>query len=78
MEYRWPTPVGMCRIRRRSDGRWTLLFGEDAIGSFHSAQAAADDVHAHATGYHAWDRLSGSARLAWSAPEDVREWQRAP
>lgn len=73
MEYRWRSPVGVWRIRHRADGRWTLLIEQEPLGSYATANMAADDVHQHATGHYPWDNLMLGPH-AYSAPEDVSGW----
>jgi hypothetical protein len=62
------TPVGMFWIKPRDDGRYVLGIGDDALGSYHSPMAAADDVASHVTGYYEWD-CRGDMH-----PVDLSEW----
>lgn len=62
--------VGVFSIRARSDGRFTLELNGDALGSYHSPRAAADDVYSHHTGARVWDR-----RRDLEGPTDISEWE---
>jgi len=57
-------------IKRREDGRFLLGIDEEALGSYHRPEAAADDVYNCATGHYAWD-----AQLTVTEPTDLSEWQ---
>lgn len=65
------TKAGQFWIKGDGRGRFTLGVDDDALGSYYHPNAAADDVHLHATGHYAWDRISD-----YSAPEDLSGWQR--
>ncbi len=53
-------------------GKFLLGINNDALGSYHSAVAAADDVYTHVTGHFPWDILDGIE----DGPTDIYEWER--
>jgi hypothetical protein len=68
--WRYQTPVGTFWIRPR--GRvFVLGIGDEDLGSYHSPQAAADDVFTRVTGYDPWD---SSDVLDGEEPTDLSEW----
>jgi hypothetical protein len=71
--YYFRSAVGIFWIRPRpgNAGRFILGIGEDALGSYASPRAAADDVYTGATGFYAWD-----SRNDPRAPRDLSEWER--
>ena len=66
------SPVGTFWIKPRSDGRHILGIGDEALGSYHSPAAAADDVARHVTGHYPWDSLDGTTE----GPTDIHAWGR--
>ena len=70
MYWTYRSNVGTFWIKPDGRGRFTLGLNSDALGSYHSAYAAADDVYMCATGYFEWDR-----KLSVMEPTDLGEWQ---
>jgi hypothetical protein len=62
--------LGTLWIRPESNGRFTLGIDDVAIGSYHKAWAAADDVYLKATGYIDWSQLKNE-----QLPRDLSEWE---
>ncbi len=75
MKYTYRTRVGTFCIRPQpnSPGRWWLCIGDDALGSYHSPEAAADDVYTQSTGHFEWDSLPPV-----EDPTDLSEWTPIP
>ena len=71
MHYVYRSRFGTFRIAPRTDGRWLLAVDDEALGTYKSAAAAADDVYLCASGHYPWD-----AQLSVNAPCDLSEWQR--
>ena len=65
------SPIGAIRIFMVSSGRYALEIAGIVYGSYHSPEAAADDVYMHATGCAEWDMLSGKVP---GEPTDLSEW----
>jgi len=59
-------------LKRAHDGRYHLGIDNEALGSYATHDAAADDVYQHVTGYFEWDELSD-----YSGPTDIHEWDHA-
>jgi hypothetical protein len=73
MVYYYRSRVGTFWIRPQSSnpGRVQLGVGDEILGSYHSPQAAADDVYTQHTGFDAWDSLPSVTE-----PTDLSEWQK--
>jgi len=65
------SPVGTFWIRQNQSGHFTLGIGDEALGNYSSAIAAADDVFTKSTGHYDWDRLQSP-----DGPTDIHEWER--
>jgi hypothetical protein len=75
-EYYWRSPVGMFWIRPQPGhpGRYSLGNAiEGALGSYRSAEAAADDFAGGHTGWKDWDLIF---RYVRNVPRDLTEWHR--
>ncbi len=73
MAFLFRSPVGVFVIREKA-GRWQLWIDDGLLGSYHSPEAAADDVRAHVTGWPEWDERRASPH----DPADLSEWERRP
>jgi hypothetical protein len=73
MRYIYRSRVGVFYIMPDGEGRWWLGVDGERLGSFHSPQAAADDMSGQHTGYHPWDSLPKI-----SEPTDLSEWEKLP
>jgi hypothetical protein len=74
MRYFYKSRVGVFEISPQVSvpGRYALLLKGEFLGSYHSPQAAADDVYTQHTGDHDWDSLSSVTE-----PSDLTEWEHA-
>jgi hypothetical protein len=69
--FHYVSPVGVLWIKPQpGTDRVALGIDEEPLGSYHTPQAAADDVYTQHTGSHAWDSLT-NVRL----PRDLSEWE---
>lgn len=72
--YHKHTAVGTFWIRPHDFGRWGLFIEKDGetelLGSYHSPEAAADDVYTQHTGWDTWD-----IPIRHDAPVDLGEWE---
>ncbi len=67
------TKIGTLWIRQRDDGRFNLGINDKALGSYHEAWAAADDVYCKATGWIDWSQVKDERM-----PRDLSEWEFTP
>ena len=65
----YQSPIGTMRIRSEKE-RYILWIGDTRIGSYSTAEKAADDVTLFATGYDGWDNLHSSV----TPPSGIEEW----
>lgn len=65
------SPIGIMKIQFCENQRYTLEINEEIYGSYHSSQAAADDVYNHVTGCYEWDSLDGTIS---DVPSGINEW----
>lgn len=70
------TPVGTFWIAPQRDrpGFLELGIGTAALGWYHSAEAAAEDVATRTTGCRQWD----ASRRRATDPRDLMDWVRLP
>ena len=73
-EYSYPTSECTVILMPEAGGRYKVLFEGENLGSYHSAEAAADDV----AGGHIFMPSSGVDLGQLSIPSDLNEWQRRP
>ena len=68
----WRYQAAGCKliIAPKPDGKFDLIINDDVVGSYTSAQAAAEDVFTCTTGSDEWDRQG-----AVDQPTDIHEWQ---
>jgi len=73
--FHYRTRVGTFWIAQQPGGRGRFLLGigDEALGSYHSPAAAADDVYCQATGCYEWDALGPV-----TSPTDLSEWRKGP
>ncbi|NJK58869.1 MAG: hypothetical protein HC939_24290 [Pleurocapsa sp. SU_5_0] len=69
MSWSYKIKSGTFWISPQSNGRYLLSINNQALGSYHSPQSAADDVYQCATGYDAWDNKGSCLE-----PTDLSEW----
>lgn len=70
--YRYQTRAGTVSLVPDSDGRYRVIFHDEVLGSYHSAQAAADDV----SGGHTFSASDGTDFAELDIPCDIGEWDR--
>lgn len=71
-EYR--TRKGTCRIIRRPDGSFEVMYGDEGLGSYHSPQQALDDL----VGGHTFSPSSGIDTSTMGLPDELSEWTIIP
>ena len=59
--YTYETPVGTFTIWPIAKKTYGLSLDEYLLGSYLSADKAADDVYRHKSGWKEWDNLKGSS-----------------
>jgi hypothetical protein len=64
------TKLGTLRIEKLPNSRYGLYLEDELLGSYHSAEAAAEVVSSCSTGHDGWDS-SGPV----VAPKDLTDWQ---
>lgn len=67
----YKSPVGLMKIYKNSNGKFSLQINETVYGFYNSAVAAADDVYMFVTGCYQWDCLDGTL----DPPTDIYEWE---
>ena len=74
--YHYKTRVGTFWIAPQPNvpGRFWLGVDDEALGSYHSAEAAADDVYSQSTGYYEWDAIEEPV----TSPCDLSDWIKGP
>ena len=74
-QYHYRSSVGTLWIRQQhgSTGRWVLGVDETPLGTYQSAEAAADDVRGQHTGWPDWDSNDTIV-----APRELSEWADGP
>lgn len=65
------SPIGRFTIKQLSNGRYGLFYSDELYGSWHSPQAAADEIYTHTTGCNRWDTLDGQID---DVPTYISEW----
>lgn len=71
--YFFRTKVGVFSIVRRNE-RWRVMFQDDILGSYISAQHAADDL----AGGHTFTPSNGVDTSELGIPDEIEEWERWP
>ncbi len=64
------TKFGTLRIEKLPNSRYGLYLEDELLGSYHSAEAAAEIVYSCTTGHDGWD---GGGPVV--APKDLTDWQ---
>lgn len=70
--YQYHTNQGTVGILPEPEGRWKVLFDEENLGSYHSPEAAADDV----SGGHTFSPSNGVDLGELGIPGDLGEWNK--
>jgi hypothetical protein len=70
--YQYTTPAGTVSLIPESGGRYKVMFGDENLGSYHSPEAAADDV----SGGHLFSPSDGTDLGELGIPNDLHEWEK--
>ena len=70
--YQCHTSAGTVGLIPEPNGRYKVMFGNENLGSCHSAEAAADDV----SGGHTFALSDGTHLGALDIPSDLADWGR--
>ncbi|MGJ8586441.1 MAG: hypothetical protein ACSHXD_20315 [Marinosulfonomonas sp.] len=68
--YQYYTSSGTVGILPEPKGRWKVMFDEENLGSYHTPEAAADDV----SGGHTFSPSNGVDLGELGIPEDLSDW----
>jgi hypothetical protein len=71
--YKYETVHGTVSLVPQENSRYHVIFQEENLGSYHSAEAAADDV----SGGHTFSPSSGLDLGNLGIPADISEWSKA-
>jgi len=70
--YQYHTRVGTVSLVPESGGRYKVMFDDENLGSYHSPEAAADDV----SGGHTFSPCDGTDLGDLNIPGDLGEWEK--
>lgn len=70
--YQFYTPHGVVGLIPEANGRYKVMFDEENLGSYHSPEAAADDV----SGGHTFSPANGVDLGELGIPDDLGEWEK--
>lgn len=70
VRYYWKTRAGLVELKPSDSGRYEVLFRGENLGSYHSPEAAADDV----AGGHTFMPSDGTDLGTLGIPHDLSEW----
>ncbi len=70
--YSWKTRIGTFYIVRDASGRFHPMFDDETLGSYKTANQAAEDL----AGGHTFSISSGIDTATLGIPDSVSEWQR--
>ena len=71
MEWFFRSRVGTWRIRAHG-GRFVAMWEDESLGSYHTPEAALDDL----VGGHTWSPSSGADSSKAGLPDALSEWAR--
>lgn len=71
--YFYPTRWGKFAITLQPNGRWLVKLDDDNLGSYHSPQAALDDL----LGDHCWANSKGLDTSEVGLPDNLLDWHQA-
>lgn len=74
VRYDWKTREGLVESRPSDSGRYEVFFRGENLGSYHSPEAAADDV----AGGHTFMPSDGTDLGMLGISHDLSEWERIP
>ena len=70
--YQFHTRAGTVSLIPEAGGRYKVMFDDENLGSYHSPEAAADDV----SGGHTFTPADGTDFGELDIPEDIGEWEK--
>lgn len=70
--YQYYTHVGTMSLIPEAGGRYKVMFGDENLGSYHSPEAAADDV----SGGHTFSPSDGTDLGELDIPDDLGGWEK--
>ncbi len=70
--YQYRTRAGTVNLVPEAGGRYKVVFGDEDLGSYHSPEAAADDV----SGGHTFSPSDGTDLGELEIPGDLGEWEK--
>lgn len=70
--YQFHTTHGTVGLIPEADGRYKVMFGDENLGSYHSAEAAAEDV----SGGHTFSPSNGVDLGDLGVPDDLGDWDK--
>lgn len=68
--YYWSTRVGRFYIAQSSDGRFHPVYDDESLGSYATAQQAAEDL----AGGHTFSIASGIDTADLGIPDEIPDW----
>ena len=69
--YTYSSNIGTFEIKQIERDRYELWIENELIGSYESAEFAAEDVSSFNTGYNEWDKFHNDIQ---DFPSNIREW----
>ena len=69
--YTYNANIGTFEIKQIGHERYELWIGEELLGSYESAEFAANDVAAFNTGYSEWDKFENELQ---NFPSGLSQW----
>lgn len=70
--YKFMTSKGVISLIPEHSGRYKVMFGVENLGSYHSAQAAAQDT----SGGHTFSSSCGTDFSTLGIPDDINDWEK--
>lgn len=70
--YQYFTGKETIKLMPEASGRYAVMYGNENLGSYHSAKAAADDV----SGGHTFAPSDGTDLADLGIPGDLHEWDK--
>ena len=67
------SPIGLMKIFPNHSRRYSLEINGITYGSYHSPNAAAQDVYSHVTDCIEWDMLDGTV---FDVPDSIYDWHK--
>lgn len=70
--YKYQTRRGVVKLWPEPNGRYQVVYDDEGLGSYHSPEAAADDV----SGGHTFSPSNGVDFEELGVPGDLTEWEK--